>query len=128
MRPYIGLVKLLVFVFLSVCVWRDYGCRNNPIRLKFATNIYVLYEIRCIVFGVHRPNIRNAQKYLNTLRLMEGKSLNFFFTWVLSKKCNDIYVVTGMQSRTPRLGSECTLPKLHVYMGTQKYICTFRFV
>ena len=46
----------LVFTFLSVCVLRDSGRRNYPIRLKLDTNIYVLCEISCIICGVHCLN------------------------------------------------------------------------
>ena len=45
-----------VFVFLSICASHESDCRNNPISLKFGTIVYVLCEIRCIVFGVHCPN------------------------------------------------------------------------
>ena len=55
-RPYIGLEKFLVFVFLSICVSWDNGCRNYPIHLKFNINVYVFSEIRCLNFGVHCPN------------------------------------------------------------------------
>ena len=52
-RPYVGLEKFLVFVFPFVSVWCENGHRNYPTHLKFGTNIYMLCEISCIVFGVH---------------------------------------------------------------------------
>ena len=33
-------------------VWHDSGRRNNLIHLKFRTNVYVLCEISCIIFGI----------------------------------------------------------------------------
>ena len=55
-RPYIRLEKFLMFAFLSVCVSRDSDRKNYPIRFKFGTNVYLLYEISCIVFDLYCPN------------------------------------------------------------------------
>ena len=48
--------KFLVLVFLSVCVRRDSGRKNYRISLKFGRNVYALYKIRCVTFGVHYIN------------------------------------------------------------------------
>ena len=53
-RPYVGLKKFLVFIFLSVCHARTRRS-NNPIRLKLGTDFYGLCKISCIVFGAHCP-------------------------------------------------------------------------
>ena len=53
-RLYIGFEKFSALVFLSVCVLRNSGRKNDPILLKFDTNVCTL--ISCIFFGVHRPN------------------------------------------------------------------------
>ena len=55
-RSYIRLEKLLLSVFLFVCVWLDSFRRNYPIRLKFGTNVSVLCEISCIVLSIHCRN------------------------------------------------------------------------
>ena len=54
LRPYIGLEKFLVFLFLSVSS-HDSDHRNYSLPSNFATNVYVLFKSRCIVFGVHSP-------------------------------------------------------------------------
>ena len=100
--------KILVFVPLPVCVWRNSGCINYSIRLKFGTNVYALYEFSCIVFGVQCPNCvyRNIQKYLSTLRPMEGNSLKSVLRWLLRIKFNEIYV-RNSDAQSNNLSGKC---------------------
>ena len=42
----------MVFVFLFACGWSVSSSRNNSIRLKFGTNVYVLCKISYVVFVV----------------------------------------------------------------------------
>ena len=55
-RPYIVLEKFLKFLFLSLWMSCDSGRRNYPISLKFGPNVYVLWEISCIIFDVYCLN------------------------------------------------------------------------
>ena len=65
-RLYVGLKKFLVFIFLYVCgarvIAEIFELQKFSIRLKFCTNVYVLFEINCIFFGVHYPN--SVQGYI----------------------------------------------------------------
>ena len=71
-------------------MWHDSNRRNYPVPLKFDKNVYVLYEISCIVFGVPCPNrmYRDAQNYLKILGPIEGNSLKSILTWLPHIKWN----------------------------------------
>ena len=94
-----GLEKFSVFVFLSVCMWRDSGRRNYPIYMKFCTNIYVLSEINCTVFGVHCLNSACTwtHKSIYTLRLMKENESLFL----------PVCVCTGSSSRNYPIRLKC---------------------
>ena len=79
---YIGLEKLSMFVFLSVCVSRDSRRRNFPIRLKFGTNGYVLSEISYIVFDIHCLNsaYTGKPKSISMNTLMNDLLWDIFYT------------------------------------------------
>ena len=51
---------------LPVRLSRDSDCKNHSIRSKFGTNIHVLSEVSCVVFGVHSASrsYREVQKIL----------------------------------------------------------------
>ena len=95
----IGLENFLVLFFLSVCLIvclrRDSG-RRHRIRLKCGTNIYALFDISCIVFGVStflkQRICKDAQKYFNTVQPMEGNSLKSISTWLMCMKFDEIYI------------------------------------
>ena len=87
--------KILLFIFLSVCVWRDSGLRNYPICLKFCTNVYVLYEIKlysCWCTLSKYNFYRDTQNYFNTLRPMEGNSLKSVLLWLFCITYDEIYM------------------------------------
>ena len=75
-------------VCISVCLYvtGSSSRRNYPFRLKFATNIYLFCGINCIVLWrtlcKKRLN-KDTQKYLNTLRPMEGKIFKISFDMVI---------------------------------------------
>ena len=85
MGRYVELKKFLLFVFLSVCVRCDSGRRINSVRLKFGTNVYALYKISCIVFGVHCEIVR-VQGYTRVSQYVTaygGKFLKISFDIVI---------------------------------------------
>ena len=93
----VKLKKFLMFVILSVSVSCYNNHRNYPISLKFYTNVYVLREISCIVFGVHCPNSTCTRIHKSiSIWSKEGNSLKSILTWLL---CMKLIYVARMLSR-----------------------------
>ena len=76
-------------------LWHDSGRRNYPIRLKFDTNIYMLCEISCTIFGVHCSN-RASEEIQKSTSIHYGSWKEIFLKSVLTRlsyiKFNKIYV------------------------------------
>ena len=59
--------KFWEFVFLCIRVYRDSGCRNYPILLKFGINVYVFSKITCIDFDVPYPHSASTRIHKNII-------------------------------------------------------------
>ena len=109
LKPYIGLDKFLVFVYLSACV----SCNSGRIKLindaklkhtnlKFCTNVYVLCEVCFKVFDVHCQVERNIQGHIKLPQYITACGRNFFkisFNIVAVHEIMKSICVTWMLSR-----------------------------
>ena len=103
-RPYIGLENFFLFLFLSSSTWRDIGNRNYPTHLKIGANVYILCEIRCLVFDVQCSN----------------RACTSIFKYISMRKGAMEAPVTRILSIIFCLENVCTLPKLRVCRSMQK--------
>ena len=75
-----------------VCILSDSGQRNYPINLKFGTDVYVLCEICCTVFGVHCPNNENKGIIKSvSMHYVQWRVLKSILAWLLCIKFNEIF-------------------------------------
>ena len=101
---YYGLCREICLYIWFKSFWCLYSCLSihdmiivteNMILSQFDTNFYVLCEVSCLLFGVQCAKstvCRDVQKYLNTLRSMQGLHLLFKSFWC-SYSCLSAYDV-----------------------------------